>query len=108
MEVVLYLCAKLIMRWALLCKQEDSEKLEVWESELERRSARPPRLEWVPVSESLASDVVEQRSGAWLDGEYESGMESEQMLSVCLFFDRMNVAGNAPDVRNCNWWSCFW
>jgi hypothetical protein len=30
------------------------------------------------------------------------------MLSVCLFFDRMNVAGNAPDVRNCNWWNCFW
>jgi hypothetical protein len=56
------------------------EKREVWTSELESRGARPSQLGWVPASESSVSDVVEQRSGAQLDVEDESGMGSEQFF----------------------------
>jgi hypothetical protein len=58
-EVMFYMCAKLIRRWALLCKQEDSERLEVWVLEMERRSACL-RL----VSNDLVLDqVVRMRGG---------------------------------------------
>jgi hypothetical protein len=55
-EVMFYMCAKLIRKWMLLCKQEDAEKLKIWAVMLKRRSARPPRLTWTQVSGSLASE----------------------------------------------------
>jgi hypothetical protein len=98
MEVMFYLCAKLIMRWEILCKQEDSEKLEVWASELER-STRPPRVAWVPVSESSTSDINAQRSSAQSGGEDERGVKSDQSLSVVLLSEQTIDGRNVPDVR---------
>jgi hypothetical protein len=98
MEVLFYLCAKLIRRWALLSKQENSEKLELWASELERRSTRPPRLAGVPVSGSSKPESNKQMTDDRSEGNRVRGV-SLQDADVSLLSEQVMCGGNVPGVR---------
>jgi hypothetical protein len=55
-EAVLREMARLTRNWTMVNRPEEVEVLERWVLELERRSARPPRLMWHQTSRSFAPE----------------------------------------------------
>jgi hypothetical protein len=49
MKLVLGRCARMLMNWKLLLKEEEAAKLEGWAANLEDQSRRPQPLDWHPV-----------------------------------------------------------
>jgi hypothetical protein len=97
---MLYMCAKLIREWAMLCKQEDGEKLETWAVKLERRSARPPHLTWVQASGSSTSENRVHSPSDRAGGGDERGAESCSLsLRLPLISEQTKlVCASAPVV----------
>jgi hypothetical protein len=82
-EALFYKCAKLLRQWMVLCK-EDAEKLERWATELEVRSARPPRLTWVQGLAFSVSEVPVQLHVHSV-GEVVGENDTESVLPVMSF-----------------------
>jgi hypothetical protein len=100
MKKILGWCASSIRKWRLLVRGE-SEELERWASELERRSLSPPRITWVaqwqrrPSLGNLRPAAVEDNSRS-VDGVLYDASVPCDAPHVGNFVPDLLVPGEAP------------